>query len=1189
MMSASPTHRPEPIGPVRFLRDSFGRRGAAPAFFFLLVVVWAASTAVAAPNVIFILADDVGIGDLGPYGQQTVQTPHLDQLAADGLTFNQMYSGAPVCSPSRAILMTGLHNGRHTNGNGVALQAGNVTVAEVLKTQGYATGGFGKWHIGSGGQALPTNQGFDEYYGILDGVAAWDHFNPNMQRLTSAAPNTVVIEPNNGGFTDDLVGAEAAQFVSTHAQSGQPFYAQVNFQLAHFDMEVPELEPYTINQSWPESRKIFASMITRLDRLVGEVVAAVDDPNGDGDTSDSVADNTLILFASDNGTHIEPQNCCKGNHGPDLGVFSDDPHDPEFFDSNGPYRGWKRDLYDGGIKTPFIARWAGTVAPGQVNETFFGDFADFLPTVAELSGAETPVGVDGESFAHVLDGTSSPDDFVKEFQYFEGHGTLGGLPSPSPRRALIRDGYKAIQFNNGSIEIYDLVNDVSETNNLYAQNQALANEMIALATEQDGGQVQYRTWLSGDYFHQPEGWAELAAAGANSIATLRGDGSGPRELFVDRDTPVLAVEVGGGPEPVRLVVLEDQSLSSPSGVRVRPGGELRLEQAAVSARKRVELHNGSLTGRGTVTGTLLNSGRVAPDGASSDPPPPPLPDKALVFDFTGVQDDAPLTATSFQDLLLSLDAGFDFGPGTQPRSSGPDGWTGSDAGNEFNAGGFNTGSLASAIAADDYLGYTVSPAPGFELLLEDVGFNLWRNGGNAANDYAILTSADGFSAGAALAQLNGVTTQGLSSQQTFEAVLSGPRFVSGPLEVRLYGWNANDNLASTHVNAVTLGGKLVVTGAVDAIDFDFTGVQDDAPLTQTSVLHPNLTLVSGLDYGPSTQPRSAGPDGLTSTDAGNEFNAGGFDTASLVAAIAAEDYLTFTVQPVAGFEMTLRSVTFNLWRNGGNAANDYAILTSIDGFSSGQDLGQLNDIFDAGLANQHDFTAYYGGGQAVTDPVEVRLYAWNANDFLASTHVNAVSLDAAFSLAGGAIAAINGVGDAPIGVIDLDGDYVQSPEGTLQIDVGGTQAGVDYDQLTIAGDAHLDGTLEVALLDVGGTTFSPEPGDGFEVITVEGQLTGGFSTLAAPPLSAGLVWGIEYTPSAATLFATYPGDFDFDGDVDVADALEAQRLGVALDDWESFFGVGSALQSGAAVPEPAACRLLCFVLLACGQRQPWRR
>lgn len=1135
------------------------------------------------PNVIFILSDDVGIGDLGPYGQQTIQTPNLDQLAADGISFSQMYSGAPVCSPSRAVLMTGLHNGRHPNGNGVNLQAGNETVAEVLKTQGYATGGFGKWHLGGSGQSLPTNQGFDEYYGILGGVAAWDHFNPTMQRLNAANPSTVVNEANNGGFTDDLVGAEAAQFVRSNAQSGQPFYAQVNFQLAHFDMEVPELEPYTINQSWPESRKIFASMISRLDRLVGDIVAAVDDPNGDGDTSDSAADNTLLVFASDNGTHIEPAACCKGNHGPDLGVFSDDAHDPEFFDSNGQYRGWKRDLYDGGIKTPFIARWAGTIAPGQRNDTHFGDFADFLPTVAELAGADAPVGIDGESFAHVLTDTTDATDFEREFQYFEGSGSLNGLPSPSPRRALVRDGWKAIELNNGQIELYNLLNDPTESNNLFSQNQALAQEMIDIASLQDGGQIQYRTWVGSDFFNESQGWAQNQSPGSNAIATLTGDGSSPRDVFANASVNVLALDVGHGPTPTRMIVMDGQSLNAPNGIRVRNGSQLRLEQATASTTRRLELKGGTLTGHGTVIGTVVNQGSVSPDGASSSPPVPPLPDKALVFDFSGIQDDAPLTQTIVIDPRLTLSDGLDFGPSTQARSDGPNGITSTDAGNEFNVSGFDQASLAAAIAAGDYISYTVQPTPGYDLVLDSVTFDLWRNGVSAANDYAILTSIGGFSLGNELAQLNNVVDDGIASQRTFEAVSTSADRLGAPIEVRLYGWNANNDLANTHVNDVTFDANFIRSDAVDAIDFDFSGVQDIAPLTQTSFLHPNMTLVSGLEFGPSAQPRSAGPDGSTSTDAGDEFNAGGFDADSLAAAIAAEDYLTFSVQPVAGFEMILGSVSFDLWRNGANAANDYAILTSVDGFSAGNSLAQLNDITSDGAGSQQTFTGYYSGDQTVTEPFEVRLYAWNANDDLASTHVTAASMDASFILASELAASFGETSGSPVGTLSLDGDFIQLSDGTLQMGIGGLTADSQHDQLIVTGSVYLEGTLDVTLEDLGSGTFVPNPGDSFDILTFNGELAGTFDTLIAPALAGGMDWVVDYRSDRVTLVATFSADFDLNGRVDEADLIYWENTYAALDGqdfltWQRQNGLGTGA-SRTSVPEPSVAALLSLAAL----------
>lgn len=1147
------------------------------------------------PNIVFILSDDVGIGDLSPYGQQTIQTPHLEQMAATGMQFSQMYSGAPVCSPSRAILMTGLHNGRHVNGNGINLQDGNETVAEVLQSAGYKTAGFGKWHLGGSGASLPTNQGFEDYYGILGGVAAWDHFAPVMQRLSSAAPNTVVNESNNGGFTDDLVGAEAAQFIRDNAHSGQPFYTQVNFQLAHFDMEVPELEPYTVNQPWPESRKIFASMITRLDRLVGDVIAAVDDPNGDGDTEDSIAENTLIVFASDNGTHIEPQNCCKGNHGPDLGVFSDDAHDPEFFDSNGQYRGWKRDLYDGGIKTPFIARWAGHIAPGSVNNNFFGDFADFLPTAAELAGTDAPVGIDGESYLHALVGTSSPTDFEKEFQYFEGGGSIGGIPIVPARRALIRNGLKAIEFTNGVIELYDLTSDPTESNNLFGTMSATAQEMIAIATEQDGGQISYRTHRTGDYFDQSTSWQEGNAPNANSIVHIDGNGRVASELFVDSDASVLGMDIGDSTAPIRLTVLPRQVVSATNGLRVREDSELRLEQASVVTHRRVELFGGKLSGAGAVRGTLVNRGIVAPDAMRSAPPSRPTPPNAAVqFDFTGVQDDAPLNNTSQLHPNLNLVAGFDFGPGTQPRSAGPDGFTGSDNGNEFNAGGFNTTSLSGAIAADDYLSYTVQAVPGFEMLVESASFDLWRNGGNAANDYAILSSLDGFVSGSEWAQLNNVTSAGLASLQSFVGTYAGGLLASDPVEIRLYGWNANDSLASTHITDVRLNATFVRTGTNDALDFNFAGVQDDSPLTQTLIQDPRLEVLQGFQYGPGTQPRSS--DGTNGTDAGDEFNASGFQTNSLTEAISAGDFLTYTVQAVEGFDLSIDSVSYNLWRNGVNAAQDYAIMTSLDGFTAGAELSQLGNVTTSGAASEQTYTAFYTGGSVTADPVEIRLYGWNAGDNLASTHITAVSLDATFTLSGSG-ANFGETSGSEIGQINLEGNYLQLASGILSFDVGEQADLLAHDQLSVTGSATLDGLLEISLID----GYQPTSGDSFELLAA-GNIEGEFAAASLPELAGGLYFDLIYNATSVVLAVSgIAGDYNYDGIVNAADytvwrdqlgtsglALPADGDGngvVELADygiWKTNFGsqVLSALGTQGNVPEPATMLLLCVLYFA---------
>lgn len=1119
------------------------------------------------PNIVFILADDLGIGDIGPYGQQTLQTPNLDQLAGKGMRFLQMYSGAPVCGPSRATLMTGLHNGRHRNGNGVPLQAGNVTVNETLKSAGYQTGSFGKWHLGSSGASLPAQQGIDEFFGIFGASQSWDHYQPTMQRMSSDAPSTVVTVNNNGGYTDDLVAAEAAQYIRAKAQTDQPFFTQVNFQLVHFDMEVPALEPYTVNQPWDLSRKIFASMVTRLDRLVGDVVSAVDDPNNDGDTSDSIADNTLIIFASDNGTHIEPFPAQQEQHGPDLGVFGAEPHDPEFFDSNGQYRGHKRDLYDGGIKTPFLARWDGVIQPGSVNHDLFGDFSDFLPTAAELAGVDSPVGVDGESYAHVLKREEAgPRDYERPFLYFEN----------GSRIALVRNGYKAIR-NGGSIELYDLLEDPSESNNLYNSMRELGDEMIAIAVSQDGGEIGYFTNGSSGSYSEPAGWNGGSVPGANSIVSLQGEG----DLLANGAVNVVGLEIGGGPAPTNFIVNPGSSLSAQNNVRVLEGSQLRLEQTTAALGKRLELFGGSLKGSGDVVGSVVNRGNLSPDGATSGPvvPPPQAASEALVFDFTGVQDDAPLTQLSVLHPHLQLTAGFAYGLGAQPRSAGPNGSSSTNAGNEFNAGGFDAGSLSGAIAADDYLTFTVQAVGGFEMHLRGVSFDMWRNGANAANDYAILTSLDGFVAGQQIGELNNLTTSGQGSQLTFAATRGGVETTADPVEVRLYAWNANDGLANTHVNDVRLDALFVRAGADDALDFNFSGVQDTQPLSAALVQNPRLTLVEGFQYGPGAEPRNA--DGNTNLDAGDEFNASGFDASSLSGAIAGDDYLTYTVRPVDGFTMQLGSVSYDLWRNGPNAATDYAIMTSIDGFTAGSELSQLNNVTGEGAASQQTYTGLYSGGLSVTGPTEIRLYAWNAGDELANTHITAVSLDATFSLAPQSQEA-----DPLTGRVTLNGDYLQLAEGVLTLDVSDEIPGDEHDQLVVSGHATLDGMIIVRFSD----DFDYQPGDRFEFLTAD-AIVGQFAEELLPALAGGFTLSLQYEEQAVTLVVGgVAGDYNLDGVVDAVDyavwrdsigqtgvglAADGDRSGVVdqadFQVWRNNYGQSAAeLTNASQVPEPAS-------------------
>ncbi|WP_428386149.1 hypothetical protein [Mucisphaera sp.] len=288
------------------------------------------------------------------------------------------------------------------------------------------------------------------------------------------------------------------------------------------------------------------------------------------------------------------------------------------------------------------------------------------------------------------------------------------------------------------------------------------------------------------------------------------------------------------------------------------------------------------------------------------------------------------------------------------------------------------------------------------------------------------------------------------------------------------------------MTGVELEAIFAPAAADDALDFNFIGIQDNGPVTQTLVQDARLILLEGFDYGPGTLARSQGPDGLTATDQGDEFNAGGFDTGSLSAAIVADDYLGFTVQAADGFELLIESISFDLWRNGFNAANDYAILTSLEGFTEGQALAQRNNVASSGPGSRQTFTAFSPSG-STSEPVDIRLYGWNANDGLASTHIQAVSMDATFILAGEADAPSPAPGDA-YGLIELDGSYIQREQAVLRLDLG---ADGRSDRLLITGDASLDGVLLLSIDEPDLLTL----GTAWRLLEVGGLIQGAFAGL----------------------------------------------------------------------------------------------
>jgi arylsulfatase A-like enzyme len=404
------------------------------------------------PNILFIMADDLGYGDLGCYGQKQIQTPNIDRLAASGMRFTQAYAGATVCAPSRCALMTGKHSGHgFIRGNAnVSLRPQDTTVAEVLKKAGYNTALIGKWGLGEPySTGTPNRKGFDEWFGYLSQLLAHTYYPTTLWENEKEFMVTGNFSSKRTAYSHDLFTARALSFLERQ-RAGSPFFLELAYTIPHANneagnqtgngLEVPSDEPYT-SRDWPQVEKNFAAMITRMDRDVGRVLDALRARGLDRET--------LVIFTSDNGPHKE---------GGGQGMPG---QNPEFFHSSGPLRGIKRDLYEGGIRVPAIASWPGVISPGTTSDAKWA-FWDFLPTAAELAGAPAPRGIDGMSIVPALQGRPLPN---REYFYWEFHE--GGF-----FQGVRMGDWKGVRLKAKAapIELYDLATDVGEKNNVAAQH-----------------------------------------------------------------------------------------------------------------------------------------------------------------------------------------------------------------------------------------------------------------------------------------------------------------------------------------------------------------------------------------------------------------------------------------------------------------------------------------------------------------------------------------------------------------------------------------------------------------------------------------------------------------------------------------------------------------------------------------------
>lgn len=403
------------------------------------------------PNVIWIMADDLGYGDVGCYGQQKIHTPNIDRMAREGMRFTQFYAGSTVCAPSRCVLMTGLHTGHcYIRGNAkVDLRPEDVTVGEVFKAAGYRTALVGKWGLGhEGSDGVPTRQGFDYFFGYLDQTHAHNYYPTFLMRnekrvlLRNVVPNEGPVgqgvATERRDYSHDLLAADALKWVEANRQS--PFFLYLAFTLPHANneakdrgMEVPDLGEYA-DRDWPPIQKAHAAMVSRLDRDIGRLFDLIKRLGLD--------ERTLVIFTSDNGPHREGGN------------------DPDFANSSGPLRGIKRAMYEGGIRVPTIARWPGKIRAGSTSD-HVGYFADWMPTAAELTGQQCPK-TDGLSFLPTLLG--KPGQARHPFLYWEFYEQGGS-------QGVRMGDWKGVSKPWGAaLQIYNLKEDLGEKHDVAGQN-----------------------------------------------------------------------------------------------------------------------------------------------------------------------------------------------------------------------------------------------------------------------------------------------------------------------------------------------------------------------------------------------------------------------------------------------------------------------------------------------------------------------------------------------------------------------------------------------------------------------------------------------------------------------------------------------------------------------------------------------
>ncbi|AQQ10285.1 Arylsulfatase precursor [Sedimentisphaera cyanobacteriorum] len=417
------------------------------------------------PNIVFILADDLGYGDVGFNGQTKIKTPNIDSIAEEGAVFTNHYSGSTVCGPSRCCLMTGRHTGHASvrgnprwtaDGKPVDIPKSEPTVADELKRAGYKTCAIGKWGLAENlGDAMPTKKGFDEFYGFMRHGPAHHYYPEKIWRNEHQVSLPNKPKEKEGLYVHDLFTQEAFKYISRQDKNN-PFFLYLAYTIPHYELTVPEdsKEPYQ-KLGWKkrpmkqghyyhdkEGNTTYAGMVSRMDRDIGSLMELL--------KKRGLYKNTLVIFTSDNGHH----------------------YDKGFFDSNGVFRGKKRDLYEGGIHIPFAARWPEMIRPGT-KSSHISAFWDFLPTACDIAGIEPKAKTDGISYFQALKGNTR-GQIPHKCLYWEFNEWQG------PVQAVRKGKWKAVRYKGKPLELYDLTKDTGENNDISADYPDQAKQMAKL-------------------------------------------------------------------------------------------------------------------------------------------------------------------------------------------------------------------------------------------------------------------------------------------------------------------------------------------------------------------------------------------------------------------------------------------------------------------------------------------------------------------------------------------------------------------------------------------------------------------------------------------------------------------------------------------------------------------------------------